>query len=129
MDDNPKYAPPFSLRLTFKERQKICDAAGPMSMGAYIREQALDIPDPRARNFRRPVENEELLRSLLSEIGRSNLSNNLNQIAKACHKGKIKNPEEVLEQLEDAQKRIETMQAALFEALGIKPPEGPKNDP
>ena len=83
MVDEPKNARVFSLRLTFKERQKLDDAAGPMPIGAYIRERLFDAPDVRARNFRRPVENEELLRGILAEIGRTRLSSNLNQIAKA----------------------------------------------
>jgi hypothetical protein len=126
MVDKPKYAPPFSLRLTFKERQKLDEAAGPIPIGTYIRDCLFETPDARARNFRRPVENETLLRGLLSKIGCSNLSNNLNQLAKACHKGKIKDPEPVLAQLEEACARIETMQAALFDALGLKPPAGPQ---
>jgi hypothetical protein len=115
-----KNLPPLSLRLTFAERQKLDRAAGTLTISAYIRGQLFPMPDERKRNFRRPVENEDALHQLLIELGRSNLSNNLNQLAKASHKGTLPAPEETQEKLDQACDDVEEMKKLLVQALGLK---------
>jgi len=119
--DHPKYPPPYSLRLTFEERAQLDRDAGNMPLSAYIRERLFDDPSPRKRTFRRPVENEQLLAQLLSELGTSRLSNNLNQLAKASNSGSLALTPEVEEALNQATKDIEEMKASLIQALGLKP--------
>lgn len=89
-DENyrPKGFPPFSLRLSFDERAQLESEAGDMALGAYIRERLLGDPSPRKKR-RRPVKDETALSQLLGELSRSNLANNLNQLAKAAHSGSL----------------------------------------
>ena len=116
----PKNPPPLSLRLTFAERQRLDKAAGPMTISAYIRERLFHTPDQRKRNFRRPVENEDALSQLLIELGRSNLSNNLNQLARATHRGALPVPDEIQQRLDQACSDVEHMKKLVVQALGLK---------
>ena len=60
-DERRKNAPPFSLRLTVEERQKLDAAAGPQTLGDYIRSQLFETPSVRKARFRRPVQDEQAL--------------------------------------------------------------------
>jgi len=118
-------APPFSLRLTFEERKQLNHDAGNMPLGAYIREQLLETTAPRKRCFRQPVQNEKLLAQLLTELGQSRLSNNLNQLAKASHKNALPLTPKARQELEQAAQDIRDMKAYLVQALGLKYEKSP----
>ena len=87
-ETRPKGFPPFSLRLSFDERAQLEAQAGNMALGAYIRERLLGDPAPRKKR-RNPVKDETALAQLLGELSRSNIANNLNQLAKAAHSGSL----------------------------------------
>ena len=57
--------------------------AGAMTAGQYVRHCLFENPTPQKRAFRRPVQDEQALTQVLGALGRSRLSSNLNQIAKA----------------------------------------------
>ena len=124
-EDKSKYAPPFSLRLTVEERSKLDAEAGPLPLGEYIRTQLFEIPSSRKRTFRRPVQDEQALTQVLGALGRSRLSSNLNQLAKAVHSGTLPSSPEVHQAILDGLKEIHAMSDLLVKALGL-PEEGRK---
>tara|TARA_B100001971_G_C17916435_1_gene395497 strand:- start:151 stop:525 length:375 start_codon:yes stop_codon:yes gene_type:complete len=114
------YPPPYSLRLTHEERALLDQLAGTMSISAYIRMQIFGVPSPRKRNLRRTRADEEALAEALSILGRSKISNNLNQLAKAVHSGSLSITPDTEDQLRQACRDIEVMRGMLIEALGLK---------
>ncbi|WP_019959573.1 hypothetical protein [Woodsholea maritima] len=114
--------PPFSLRLTFEERAALDAMAGGRPLGAYIRDQLLgDKVSKRASERRKPRADEVALARLLSALGQSRLSSNLNQIAKAAHMGALPVTPELIDELHEACADIEAMRDALMAGLGLKP--------
>jgi hypothetical protein len=89
---NSKLASPFSLRLTFKERTILEQAAGDMPLGAYIRSKLLnesEVPRRVRKRTRKPLKDEQALALLLGELGKARIANNLNQLAKAVNTGSL----------------------------------------
>lgn len=123
MTDKGKYAPPFSLRLTTEERKKLDVAAGSKTIGDYIRGQLFETPSVRKARFRRPVQDEQALSEVLAHLGRSRLSSNLNQLAKAVHSGSLPVTPEVEKAILEACSIVKNMGNNLTQALGL-PPEG-----
>jgi hypothetical protein len=114
-----KYALPFSLRLTLEERAKLDAGAGTLPLGAYIRQRLFDAPSPRARTFRRPVQDEQALGQVLAALGRSRLSSNLNQLAKAVHNGTLPVSPETEATILAACAQVAEMSGQLVTALGL----------
>lgn len=84
-DARTKVIPP--IRCTAQERVAIlerADKAG-LSVGAYLRTQALGSPGPRAVR-RPPVERKELAR-ILGQLGK--IGSNLNQLAHAYNRDRV----------------------------------------
>lgn len=122
-DERRKNAPPFSLRLTAEERQKLDAAAGPQTLGDYIRGQLFETPSSRKARFRRPLQDEEALSTVLAELGRSRLSSNLNQLAKAVHSGSLPVTPETEKAILEACAAVKDMSNNITQALGL-PPRG-----
>ncbi|TVQ84012.1 MAG: plasmid mobilization relaxosome protein MobC [Micavibrio sp.] len=126
-----KYPPPYSIRFTFEERRQLREQAGGRPVSAYIREQSLKHPSPR-RRYRKLSENHAVLGELLEELGKTRLSSNLNQIAKACNSGTLDVSEETEAAIIEARDDIRRMRKELIAALGLKPnglkPNGLKPD-
>lgn len=118
-DEKNKYPPPFSLRLTVEERLKLDAAAGPLPVGEYIRSQLFETPTPRQRTFRRPVQDEQALVQVLGALGRSRLSSNLNQLAKAVHTGSLPVTPETEQAILAACSQVNAMSSQLVQALGL----------
>ena len=119
-----KPAPPFSLRLTATERAYLLQQAGGRPLGAYIRDRLLGERGQRRRICRRPAVDEKRIALVLAELGRSRLSSNLNQLAKAAHTGTLPVSAEVERDLRDACGAVLRMRDALISALGLKPETG-----
>lgn len=113
--------PPVSVRLSKEERERLDAEAGSLSVSSYIRHRLFEAPTPR-RAYRRPVQDEQALGQLLAELGRSRLSANLNQLAKAAHSGSLPVTPEVHQAILDASHDIRAMSDLLVQALGL--PEG-----
>lgn len=115
--------PPFSLRLTFEERARLEADAGDMPLGAYIRSRLFDRPasDRRPRQIKRPVKDHKALASLLGELGKSRIANNLNQLAKAANTGSLPVAQDVHRAILDSCNSIQVMRNLLLAALGLKP--------
>lgn len=112
--------PTFSLRLSPEERRELEIRAGRMPVGAYIRFMLFEMPSPR-RKTRKPPLDQEILRQLLTELANARLANNLNQIARACNQGTLPVTEETEAALQQAYQDIHDMREHLVKALGFKP--------
>ena len=118
--------PPFSLRLTFEERQRLEAEAGDMPLGAFIRQRLLgDGAAPRKRKGNSPVKDKAALARVLGALGQSRLSSNLNQIAKAVNTGSLPVTPETEADLKAACHEIAALRADLLRALGKMPEDGP----
>lgn len=115
--------PPFSLRLTFEERARLESEAGDMPLGTYIRSRLFDRPatDRRPRQIKRPVKDKQALASLLGELGKSRIANNLNQLAKAANSGSLPVDQDVQRAILESCDSIRAMRNLLLAALGLKP--------
>lgn len=118
---------PFSLRLSFEERQRLEKQAAGMSLSAYVKDRLFG-PDAPGRQTRgkTPVKDHELLGKLLGQLGASRLPQNMNQLAKAANIGTLPVNDETTCELNRACENIAAMRWMLMEALGMRLPEGPK---
>jgi hypothetical protein len=121
-----RYPAPFSLRLTHEERARLLADAGRKPMGAYIRERLFgDEAAPRKRRSYSPVKDHEALGRVLGALGRSRLSSNLNQLAKAVNTGSLPVTPETEADLRQACRDVAEIRADLLRALGKSPGDGP----
>ena len=115
-----KPPPPFSLRLSAEERAELIRRAGSKPLGAYIRAQLLgNVTTPR-RTRRQPGADQQTLAKLLAELGKSRLSSNLNQLAKAVNMGSLPVSPETEQSLVQACEDVRRMRHALLSALGLR---------
>lgn len=124
--DSARYPAPFSLRLTHEERARLLADAGRKPMAAYIRERLFgDDATPRKRRGNSPIKDHEALGRVLGALGRSRLSSNLNQLAKAVNTGSLPVTPETESDLRQACRDVAEMRADLLRALGKSPGDGP----
>jgi len=111
--------PPFSLRLSPEERKALKEAANGLPLGTYVRSRLFG-PLPEPVQVGRAATNGEfqLLAKLLTELGRSRLSSNVNQLAKAANTGTLPVGPETEAELRSACSDIAVMRAELLTALG-----------
>ena len=120
------YTVPFSMRLTRAQRRKLGEDAGEQTVGEYVRSCLFENRTPLKRTFRRrPVQDEQALTKVLGALGRSRLSSNLNQLAKAVHSGSLPITPETEKAILEACAAIQSMNGELVKALGV-PPEAEK---
>jgi hypothetical protein len=120
------YPPPFSLRLTHDERAKLDAVRGRKSVSAYIRQQLFgEDAAPRKKGGSSPVQDADALARVLSALGQSRLSANLNQLAKAVNMGALPVTPETEADLAAACRDVSAMRTDLLRALGKSPGDGP----
>ena len=119
-DTKSKKPSPFSLRLTDEEREILNQKAGNQPLGSYIRKCLLGDNTQKRRSIRKPKIDEQKIALVLAELGRSRLSSNLNQLAKAANCGTLDVSKTTEQQLLEAYKAIITMRDNLISALGLK---------
>ena len=125
-DARKKPPPPFSIRFTDEERARLNQAAGALSLAAYIRLKLFageETPPSRPRMTKKPpAPSLELavLGQMLAGLGQSRLASNVNQLAKAANTGSLPVDPEVEAELRDACEDIRQMRLALISALGVK---------
>lgn len=115
-----EYTVPFSMRLTRAQRRRLDTDAGTMTAGQYVRHCLFENPTAQKRTFRRPVQDEQALSQLLGALGRSRLSSNLNQIAKAVHSGSLPVSPETEQAILAACAEVADMRAMVVKALGYE---------
>lgn len=94
-----------------------------MPLGAYIRSRLFDQPvgDRRPRQAKRPVKDHQALASVLGELGKSRIANNLNQLAKAANSGSLLLTSETEKSLQEACAGVQWLRTTLMQALGLQP--------
>ncbi len=116
--DQPRTRP-FSLRLTDQERAYLGHQAGTRPLGAFIRAQLLEGRVEKRRPQRKPRADDQKIALVLAELGRSRLSANLNQLAKAANTGTLGLSATVEEELHEACQAVLSMRDNLIAALGL----------
>ncbi len=126
---NPKKKPreaPFSLRLSFEEKALLRAAANGVPLGAYIKAKLFDEPLEKVRRRNtNPVKDHEALGRVLGALGKSRLSQNLNQIARAANMGSLPVSPELEDELRQACAEVEALRKELLRALGSLSEGGP----
>lgn len=117
-----KYPPPFSLRLTFEEREKLEELAAGMTLAAYIRLRlfAGDV-SPRRTKGLKPVKDHTELGRVLAALGASRLSSNLNQLAHLANIGSLPVTPDTEGDLRAACADVREIRLLLLSALGKQP--------
>lgn len=117
---------PFSLRLSFDEKALLRDAANGVPLGAYIKAKLFDEPLEKVRRRNtNPVKDHEALGRVLGALGKSRLSQNLNQIARAANMGALPVSPELEDELRQACVDVEALRKELLRALGSLSDGGP----
>jgi hypothetical protein len=124
------------MRFTDDERRVLEMAAAGRPLAAYIRwlifkEDMPELPKKRTREQMADPQRKELSK-LLGTLGKSRISQNINQLAKAANSGSLPVNHEVVEELNDACSAIRWMRETLIKAMGLKPqiqPEEENHDP
>lgn len=117
----PKRPAPFSVRLSKSERDYLDRKRGDMSLHAYIRARIFDDDAPLNSERKAPrVSDTQALSKVLGALGRSNIANNLNQIAKAANAGTVNLDRSIIDDLSNAVSEVAKMRADLIRALGLK---------
>ena len=116
--DGKETTKPLSVRFTDRERAFLRRKAQGKPIGTHIRDVVLaDAPKKTHVAKADP----QKLALVLSMLGKSRLSQNLNQLAKAVNTGTLDPTPEVEEQIITACAAVMAMRATLLEALGLKP--------
>jgi hypothetical protein len=116
-----KIPAPFSVRLTKEERDQLERMAQGIPLSQFIRSKLFDgSTAPRRTKGRFPVKDEKTLSKLLGVLGRSRISNNINQLARAANVGSLQVNVETQKKLDDACRAIFWMRQQLILALGLK---------
>lgn len=115
------YPSPVTLRLKSEERDELEAQKGDLTMSAYIRLCLFgdDAPKVRTRG-KQPVKDYQALAQLLGMLGRSNVPNNLNQLAKAANSGTLNVSEDTELTIRLAACEIAAMRLLLMKALGTR---------
>lgn len=116
---------PFSIRLSEDERARLAMEAAGAPLGAYIKAKALGAPPIRSRRSGLAVEDRTSLAKGLALLGRSRLSNNLNQLAHAVNTGSLPVTPETEEELFAAVRDVRALRLLFLAALGLKPEDAP----
>lgn len=83
-ETKPKRIPPFSLRLSEKERARLRKMAGDIPLGAFIRSKIFDGSSNSDKARQR-----KQIAQILGLLGKSELSKNLSQLAYEAQSGSL----------------------------------------
>ncbi len=116
----PYYGRPVSVRFIEYERAELERKAGDLTLSAYVRSRCIgdEAPAHRAKG-KRPIKDFEALGRVLGALGHSQLSNNLNQLARAVNSGTLGLPHDTEAAIGDAADDIAFIRSSLIEALGL----------
>jgi hypothetical protein len=110
---------PFSLRLSEAERNKLLAEAAGVPLGGYIKAKVLGTALLKSRRIGLAVEDRQALSQALALLGKSRLSQNLNQIAHAVNIGVLPVTPETEEDLRASLQAVQDMRTLLMRALGF----------
>jgi len=117
----PTKAAPFSIRLSEDERDRLIAAAGGIPLGSYIKATMLDRAPPiRRRASPLPKQDRRILAKALALFSRSNVANNLNQIAKAVNIGTLPVTPETEAELRELLRLVRRLHDLMMDGLGYR---------
>lgn len=120
MAEKKKQPPPFSLRLTCEERERLEKDAAGLALAAYIRSKLFgEDVSPRKTRSKFPVKDQKALGQVLGALGQSRLPNNLNQLARAVNSGSLPVTPDTEAMLKQACQAVIAMRCDLLQALGL----------
>ena len=108
---------PFSLRLSFEEKAALKEMAGDVPLGAYIKAVLFDEARSSVQRSKGAVRDDQAVGRALGQLGKSRLSQNLNQLAKSANMGALPVTPETESELKEACRAIQEMRDALMAAL------------
>ena len=111
---------PLSVRFTEAERAMLQERAGQQSLSAYVRDTVLDGKAVPRRKSQTTSVDHALIGKALGLLGKSRLSQNMNQIAKGINQATLPLTPDVLLDVKDACEDIRLMHKALLIALGLQ---------
>jgi len=114
------YPAPFSLRLSVAEREQLARLAEDQPWGQYIKDVIFRGSARPRRRGPQPIKDRQLLAKLLGLLGKSRISQNINQLAKAANSGSLPLTPDVHKELVEATRAVQNMRAMLIEAMGLK---------
>ncbi|MFG5379712.1 hypothetical protein [Yoonia sp. R2-816] len=106
---------PFSLRLSFEEKAALRDLAGDMPLGGYIKAVLKEAIDQGKTVSSKP--DSQAVGRALGHLGKSRLSQNLNQLAKSVNMGALPVTPETESEIKEACRAVQDMRDALMAAL------------
>ncbi|MCY7297419.1 hypothetical protein [Alteromonas sp. a30] len=110
------------FRLSQSDHERLLQAAGDLTLSAYLRSTLLEGEIKKIRTNKRPLKDQEQLSLALGKLMQSRLSPNINQIAKAVNCGMVIMPDEAIDTLNSAQSELTEIRNLLLSALGKKAP-------
>jgi len=117
----PVKAAPFSIRLSEDERDRLVAAAGGIPLGSYIKATMLDRSPPiRRRASPLPKQDRRVLAKALALFSRSNVANNLNQLARAVNIGTLPVTPETEAELRELLRLVRRLHDLMMDGLGYR---------
>jgi hypothetical protein len=107
---------PFSLRLSFEEMAALKKIAAGAPLGTCIKALLKDAID-QGKTVAPAGHDGQAVGRALGELGKSRLSQNLNQLAKAVNMGALPVTPETEAEIQDACRAVKDMRDALMRAL------------
>jgi hypothetical protein len=119
---SPKKRPaPLSIRLSETERRSLTERAGETALSAYVREQIFGEAASGRRSPRAVSVDRARAAQILSLLGETRISNNLNQLARHAHTGSLIFDDETRRDLKEACATVGQVRDLLMQALGKSP--------
>lgn len=112
-----KRSPPFSIRLTTEERDRLLLEAGPVRLGTYIKAKALNAPSLKRAAA---VSDRQALAKALALLGQTRFSSNLNQLAHLGNIGALPLSPEIESELRACFQHVSEIRALLIKAVGLR---------
>ena len=117
VEPKKKREAPFSLRLSFEEKAALKKMAGDAPLGAYIKAVLFDPARTDVSQGKVTPRNDKAMAQALGQLGKSRLSQNLNQLAKSANMGSLPVTPETESEIKDACRAVQDMRDALMAAL------------
>lgn len=121
--EDHKAPPPFSIRFSWQERQRLEREAGNLSLTAHIRCKLFDgdvQPRKLTRKRRAPKIDYAFLAQALGLLGESELAANLCLLAVAAESGSLPVTEETEADIKTVCTHVDEIRLLLIQALGVK---------
>ena len=111
---------PVSFRVTNEERTTLKKAAGDQTIGAYVRDLALEAASGGKRIKRQKQSQTRQLAQILAALGSSDMASSMREISVAARIGALSESPDVVLDIQAACLTVQKMRHELISALGLK---------